>query len=111
MDFEAEQKRLEELKQRNFREYAEELEKPWPGMDEDLEIIFMAIELQYECGESIRLIDEWEDEDGDIMKITMPEWFMEARQEFDNQYGDVEGQLRFQKSMAVFISTLVPDYH
>ena len=38
-------------------------------------------------------------------------FFMEARQEFENQYGDVEGQLRFQKSMAFFISTIILDYH
>ena len=104
----------------NFDEYSEELRKPWPGMapqghdriEEDINLLLAMFEQeQQEKGREPSTHIENLQPMGDQTSIMMPEWLMSAFDEFRSEFGPVEGDLRFEKTVAVFLDRLTPTRH
>lgn len=83
----------------NFNKYSEELRKPWPCMEEDINLILVMFEQEQKLSgrEPSSLIDGFQ-QMGDQTSIMMPEWLMSAFEEFRSEFGPEEGSLRFEKA-------------
>lgn len=112
MDFKKERKRLEGIMKDNFDEYSKELKKPWPGMEDDINLIFVMFEkeVKYNGQKPSTLIEDIH-QMGDKTSIMMPEWLMSAHKELQSEFGTVEGGLRFEKAVAIFLERLKPTLH
>ena len=100
MNYESELRRLERLLRADHEAYLDELDKPWPGMDEDLAL---AVEILLKHAatsggrlpllEACRLPDDPREE----ATVTLPPWWMEIISTFRELYEPSEAEYRTQK--------------
>lgn len=107
MDFKQERKRLNAIKNKNWKLYSEELRKPWPGMEEDVSLLLMILDQERQTIEenSLQAIEGFQIL-GDQVSTPMSNWLMSASEEFRSEFGHEEGLLRFEKALVAFFEGL-----
>ena len=108
MGFEQKLQDLMRLQRTAPESYLEELDKPWPGMQSDIETA-MQIMLDYQNeGNELRLLDGFrlDEETGECL-VRMPEWQMRIMAEFRILFDEDEAQYRYMKTYNEVIGKLM----
>ena len=100
MDYDAELRRLERLLRADQEAYLDELDRPWPGMDDDLDLA-VTILLRHAAAsggrlpllEACRLPDDPEEE----ATVVLPEWWLEINGTFRDLHAPAEAEYRTRK--------------
>jgi hypothetical protein len=100
MDYTSELRRLERLLRIDPTAYLDELDRPWSGMDDDLDLA-LEILLRHAAGSGGRLplleACEFPDGPGETATVTLPDWWVEIIAAFGGRYGPAEAEYRTQK--------------
>jgi hypothetical protein len=119
MDYYAELKRLKRLLRADYQAYLDELDKPWSGMNDDLEVA-VRILLKHAAGSGGQLplleactIPEDPREEA---TVTLPQWWFEIITTFRKLYEPPEAEYRAQKVLNELIGKRLgreerPRYH
>jgi hypothetical protein len=99
MGFDQKLKDLLKLQAAQPDAFTAELDKPWPGMQSDIELA-LGILLEYQRqGKPLRLIEEFQiDEETGEVKVVMPEWQTSLVAEFHSLFDENEARYRFMKT-------------
>ena len=100
MDYDSELRRLERLLRADHDAYLDELDRPWSGMDDDLDLA-VEILLRHAAAsggrlsllEACSLPDNLEEE----ATVTLPAWWLEIITSFRELYEPAEAEYRVQK--------------
>ena len=110
MDYKSELQRLNRLLRAEHDAYLNELDKPWSGMDEDLDLA-VRIMLKHAAKSSGRLslleACDLPDDPRTEATITLPEWWFEIITTFANLYEPAEAEYRTQKVLNNLIGKAV----
>src|SRR4051794_29357435 len=83
----------------------EEMDKPWPGMKEDIDVALGIIWTCQENGERMSLLESFHvDEKADTLRFELPAWQMKIMEEFRSLFDEDEAQYRYLKTMNELIS-------
>jgi len=110
MNYERELQRLKRLLRADHKAYLDELDEPWPGMDEDLDLaIRIMLKHAAKSGGRLSLLEACDLPD-DLRKaatITLPEWWFEIITTFAALYEPAEAEYRTQKVLNNLIGKAV----
>jgi hypothetical protein len=100
MNYDTELKRLKRLLRADYQAYLNELDKPWSGMDDDLDVA-VKILLKHAAGSGGQLLlleacNIPEDPSAEAT-ITLPQWWCEIITTFRDLYEPFEAEYRTQK--------------
>lgn len=100
MNYKSELQRLQRLMRADHNVYLHELDRPWPGMDEDLELALKVLLKHASASggelpllEACKLPDNTEEE----ATVTLPQWWFEIITAFRDLYEPAEAEYRTQK--------------
>ena len=100
MNYNAKLQRLERLLRADYRAYLEELDKPWSGMDDDLDVA-VRILLRHAATSGGRLAllaaCNLPEDPGQEASVTLPEWWCEIIAAFGDLYEPAEAEYRARK--------------
>ncbi len=100
MDYNSELQRLKRLLEADYRSFLDELDKPWSGMDEDLDLA-VRILLRHAARSGGRLpllaACNFPEDPGQDATVTLPEWWFEIITAFGDLYEPAEAEYRAQK--------------
>jgi hypothetical protein len=99
MGFDQKLKDLLRLQMTQPDAFTAELDKPWPGMQSDIELA-LGILVEYQRqGKTLRLIEDFQinEETGEV-KVRMPEWQTSLIAEFHSLFDEDEARYRFMKT-------------
>src|SRR4051812_19386025 len=100
MNYRHELRRLERLRRADHQAFLDELDKPWSGMDEDLDVatkILLAHAAR--SGGRLPLLEACHvpDDPAEEATVTLPEWWLEIITTFGDLYEPAEAEYRTQK--------------
>ncbi|MDH5232235.1 MAG: hypothetical protein OEZ58_09725 [Gammaproteobacteria bacterium] len=101
-----EKQQLDQLLAQSFEAYKEELKKPWPEMETDLDKAFEIIALNSDSVEQhqVSLVDEIHINEHGEQVINFPAWQDELERHLKFKYGQSKGQVAFNKViMQIFL--------
>jgi len=118
MNYEHELQRLKRLLRADHQAYLDELDEPWSGMGEDLDLA-VRIMLKHAANSSGRLslleACDLSDDPRTEATITLPEWWFEIITTFADLYAPAEAEYRTQKVLNNLIGKAMgrgePAYH
>ena len=100
MNYKHELERLNRLRRADFNAYLDELDKPWSGMDDDLDLV-AKIMLKHAAasGGQLSLVDSYHipEDPSEEATITLPQWWFEIITTFKGLYEPPEAEYRTQK--------------
>src|SRR3712207_6720449 len=100
MNYNSELQRLERLLRADYQAYLKELDKPWSGMDEDLDVAVAILRKHAaKSGGQLPLLASCKlpDDPGKEASVTLPEWWCEIITTFRDLYEPSEAEYRVQK--------------
>ena len=100
MDYYAELKRLKRLLRADYQAYLDELDKPWSGMDDDLDLaVKIMLKHAAASGGQLSLVDSYHipEDPSEEAIITLPQWWFEIITTFKGLYEPPEAEYRTQK--------------
>ena len=100
MNYNSELQRLKRLLRADYRAYLEELDKPWSGMDDDLDAaVRILLRHAARSGGRLPLLEtcNFPEDPGQEASVTLPEWWCEIITTFGGLYGPAEAEYRAQK--------------
>jgi len=100
MDYNSELQRLRRLLRADHQAYLHELDRPWPGMGDDLELAArILLKHAATAGGRLRLLEACDiPEDPEAAAtVTLPEWWSEIVATFAGLYEPAEAEYRTQK--------------
>ena len=100
MNYNAELQRLQRLLRADYKAYLDELDKPWSGMDDDLNVA-LEILLRHAArsGGQLRLLEACHipADPTEEATVTLPQWWFEIVTTFKDLYAPSEAEYRTQK--------------
>ena len=100
MDYTSELRRLKRLLRTDYRAFLDELDKPWSGMADDLDLA-LGILLRHAAtsGGQLPLLDACDllEDPGQEGTVTLPAWWFEIITSFRELYEPAEAEYRLQK--------------
>jgi hypothetical protein len=101
MTYKSELQRLQRLLRADHQAFLDELDKPWPGMDDDLDLaikIMLAHAARSGDGR-LPLLEACDlpDDPREEMTVTLPAWWVEIITTFRGLYDPAEAEYRAQK--------------
>ena len=100
MNYNSELQRLERLLRADYQAYLEELDKPWSGMDDDLDVaVRILLRHAARSGGRLALLEacNFPEDLGQEASVTLPEWWCEIIAAFGDLYEPSEAEYRTQK--------------
>ena len=100
MNYNSELQRLKRLLRADYRAYLDELDRPWSGMDEDLDMaVRILLRHAAASGGQLPLVEacNFPDDPGHEATVTLPEWWFEIITTFGDLYEPLEAEYRTQK--------------
>src|SRR3712207_4749836 len=100
MNYNSELQRLERLLRADYRAYLDELDKPWPGMDDDLNLaIQILLKHAARSGGRLPLLAacNFPEDPRAEASVTLPEWWFEIITTFNDLFEPAEAEYRTQK--------------
>src|SRR3954471_18957899 len=100
MDYESELRRLKRLLRADYHAFLNELDKPWSGMDEDLDVaIKILLKHAAASGGRLRVIEACDvpEDPNEEATVTLPKWWSEIVASFADLYEPAEAEYRTQK--------------
>ena len=102
MNYNSELQRLQRLLRADYRAYLDELDKPWSGMADDLDVA-VRILLRHAATSGGRLAllaaCNFPEDPGQEASVTLPEWWCEVIAAFGDLYEPSEAEYRAQKAL------------
>ena len=100
MNYDTELKRLKRLLRADYQAYLNELDKPWSGMDDDLDVA-VKILLKHAAGSGgqLPLLEAYNipEDPSAAGTVTLPQWWCEIVTTFRDLYEPSEAEYRTQK--------------
>ena len=100
MDYKSELQRLNHLLRTDHDAYLNELDTPWSGMDDDLDVA-VKIMLKYAArsGGQLSLLEacDFPEDPSAAVTVTLPQWWCEIITTFGDLYEPLEAEYRTQK--------------
>ena len=100
MNYNSELQRLQRLLRADYRAYLDELDRPWSGMDEDLDLaVTIMLKHAAKSGGRLPLLEscDFPEDPGKEATVTLPEWWFEIITAFKELYEPLEAEYRAQK--------------
>ncbi len=100
MNYNAELRRLERLLRADHQAYLDELDKPWSGMDDDLNVaVRILLRNVARSGGRLPLLEacNFPEDPGPAATVMLPEWWCEIIATFRDLYEPAEAEYRAQK--------------
>ena len=100
MNYESELRRLKRLLRADHEAYLDELDRPWPGMDEDLDLaVKILLKHAARSGGRLPLLEACDlpDDPREEATVTLPGWWVEIITAFRELYEPSEAEYRTQK--------------
>jgi hypothetical protein len=100
MNYKAELRRLKRLLRADHEAYLDELDRPWSGMDEDLDLaVGILLKHAARSGGQLPLIEAYHlpEDPREEATVTLPEWWIEIIATFRGLYEPSEAEYRAQK--------------
>ena len=100
MNYNAELQRLKRLLRADYKAYLAELDKPWSGMDDDLNVALeILLKHAARSGGQLRLLEACNipADPGEEATVTLPQWWIEIITAFRGLYAPSEAEYRTQK--------------
>ena len=100
MNYTSELRRLKRLLRADYRAYLDELDKPWPGMDEDLDLALTILRTHAaSSGGRLPLLESYNvpDDPSEAATVTLPAWWFEIITTLRELYEPAEAEYRAQK--------------
>ena len=100
MNYRHELQRLTRLLCTDHSTYLDELDKPWPGMDDDLEVaVTIMLKHAARSGGRLPLLEACDvpDDPREEATVTLPAWWFEIITTFGDLYEPAEAEYRAQK--------------
>jgi len=100
MDYDSELRRLEHLLRADHDAYLDELDKPWPGMDDDLDLaVKILLRHAAASGGRLSLLEACSlpDNPAEAATVVLPAWWLEIITTFRDLYEPAEAEYRVQK--------------
>src|SRR3712207_6443875 len=100
MNYESELRRLKRLLRADYEAYLDELDKPWSGMDEDLDLaVRILLKHAARSGGRLPLLAacNFPEDPRAEASVTLPEWWFEIITAFGDLYEPAEAEYRGQK--------------
>ena len=100
MNYSAELKRLKRLLCADYQAYLDELDKPWAGMDEDLDVaVRILLKHAATSGGQLPLLESCTipEDPSEAATATLPQWWYEIITTFRELYEPSEAEYRAQK--------------
>ena len=100
MNYNSELQRLERLLRADYRAYLKELDKPWSGMGDDLDVaVRILLRHAARSGGHRPLLAacNFPEDPGQEATVTLPEWWCEIIATFRDLYEPAEAEYRAQK--------------
>ncbi len=100
MNYNSELQRLQRLLRADYRAYLEELDKPWSGMADDLDVaVRILLRHAATSGGRLALLEACDlpEDPGQEASVTLPEWWCEIIATFGGLYEPAEAEYRARK--------------
>ena len=100
MNYNAELQRLKRLLRADYKAYLDELDKPWPGMDDDLDVaVEILLKHAIRSGGQLPLLEACNipEDPREEATVTLPQWWFEIITTFRDLYPPSEAEYRAQK--------------
>ena len=100
MDYDSELRRLERLLRADHSAYLDELDRPWSGMDDDLDLaVKILLRHAATSGGRLSLLEACSlpDNPAEAATVTLPAWWLEITSTFRDLYEAAEAEYRVQK--------------
>jgi hypothetical protein len=100
MNYQSELQRLKRLLHADQGAYLNELDKPWPNMDEDLDLaVKILLKHASASGGRLPLLEScsFPDDPREEAPVTLPQWWFEIITTFGDLYEPPEAEYRIQK--------------
>jgi len=100
MDYNSELRRLKSLLRADYRAYLDELDRPWSGMDEDLDVATrILLKHAARSGGRLPLLEacNFPEDPRAEATVTLPEWWFEIITAFRDLYESAEAEYRTQR--------------
>ena len=100
MNYNSELQKLQRLLRADYRAYLDELDKPWSGMDEDLDLaVRILLRHAATSGGRLPLLEACNlpEDPGKEATVTLPEWWCEIITTLRDLYEPSEAEYRAQK--------------
>jgi hypothetical protein len=112
MNYASELRRLERLLRADYRAYLDELDKPWPGMEDDLGLAITILQKHAaRSGGRLPLLESCHvpDDPSEPATATLPAWWFEIITTFRDLYEPAEAKYRAQKVLNELIGKQMGD--
>jgi len=99
MNYERELQRLEHLRRTDLEAYLDDLDQPWSGMADDLDLaVRILLTHAARSGGRLALLEACDlPENSEAATVTLPEWWLEIITTFAELYEPAEAKYRAQK--------------
>ena len=100
MNYNSELQRLKRLLRADYRSFLDELDKPWSGMDNDLDVaVRILLRHAATSGGRLPILEacNFPDDPRKKATVTLPEWWCEIITTFGDLYEPLEAEYRTQK--------------
>ena len=100
MNYNAELQRLKRLLRADYKAYLDELDKPWSGMDDDLDVALkILLKHAARSGGQLPLLESYTipEDPNAAASVTLPQWWFEIITTFKDLYAPSEAEYRAQK--------------
>ena len=100
MDYDSELRRLERLLRADHSAYLDELDRPWSGMDDDLDLaVEILLRHAARSGGRLSLLEACglPDDPAEAATVTLPAWWLEITSTFRDLHEPAEAEYRVQK--------------
>ena len=100
MDYDSELRRLERLLRADHEAYLDELDRPWPGMADDLDLaVEILLRHAAASGGTLPLLEACSipDDPGEEATVVLPGWWLEIIAAFRDLHGPAEAEYRSRK--------------
>jgi hypothetical protein len=100
MNYNVELQRLQRLLRADYKAYLDELDKPWSGMDDDLDVaLTILLKHAARSGGQLSLLDACHipEDPGEEATVTLPQWWIDIITAFRDLYAPSEAEYRTQK--------------
>ena len=100
MNYRSKVKKLTRLQDMDPNLLLEEMDKPWPGMEADIDVALAVMRTCQENGERMSLLESFHiDEKADKLWFQLPIWQMKIMEEFRSLFDEDEAQYRYLRTM------------